>query len=211
MEYFSSITQFSTLLISLSGSKKPKLESKSDSRNRNSSNTYREIRLTSILNLRKEIDNSEHRGLKELFEEHKFVGCVNKSLALVQHSTKLYLANITSLSKELFYQILMFKFGNFDFLRFSEPAPIYDLTLLALDCEESGWTEADGPKHKLATYVMDLLKEKATMLLDYFSMEIDCEGQLLTLPLLLDGYVPNLNGLSMFVLRLATEVGQNCW
>ena len=175
-------------------------------KNSNNPSIHREIRLSSVLSLRKAIDDNEHQGMKELFEDHKFVGCVNRSLALVQHSTKLFLANVTTLSKELFYQIIMFKFGNFDFLRLSEPAPIYELALLALDCEESGWTEEDGPKDELAAYIVNLLKGKATMLLDYFSLEIDNEGCILTLPLLLDGYVPNLNGLPMFVLRLATEV-----
>ncbi|XP_074614819.1 DNA mismatch repair protein Mlh1-like [Acropora palmata] len=188
--------------------KKPRLEEKADKETKrlNNSGIYREIRLTSVLNLRKAIDSNEHKGMKELFEDHKFVGCVTKSLALVQHSTKLYLANVTNLSKELFYQIIMFKFGNFDFLRLSEPAPIYELALLALDCEESGWTEADGPKDELANYMVNLLKGKAAMLLDYFSFEVDKEGCILTLPLLLDGFIPDLNGLPMFVLRLATEV-----
>ena len=195
-------------VISFSGSKKPKLDEKTEMMTKasSSSSIYREIRLTSVLNLRKAIDNNEHKGMKELFEDHKFVGCVNRSLALVQHSTKLFLANVTTLSRELFYQILLFKFGNFDFLRLSEPAPIYELALLALDCEESGWTEEDGSKDELASYIVNLLKDKATMLLDYFSLEIDKEGCVLTLPLLVDGYVPNLNGLPMFVLRLATEV-----
>ncbi|KAJ7336485.1 DNA mismatch repair protein [Desmophyllum pertusum] len=157
-----------------SGSKKPRLDEKTEktTRNMNNSNIYREIRLASVLSLQKAIDNSEHKGMKELFEDHKFVGCVNKSLALVQHSTKLFLANVTTLSKELFYQILVFKFGNFDFLRLSEPAPIYDLALLALDCEESGWTEEDGSKDELAKYIVNLLKEKKTMLLDYFSWKL---------------------------------------
>ena len=78
--------------------------------------------------------------------------------------------------------------------------------MLALDLEESGWTEEDGPKENLATYIVNHLKEKADMLLDYFSMEIDQEGQLLSLPLLLEGYVPCLHELPMFVLRIATEV-----
>ena len=196
---------FQSLFLDL---KKPRLEEKTDEGTKNVSNSgiYREIRLTSVLNLRKAINSNEHKGMKELFEDHKFVGCVNKSLALVQHSTKLFLANVTNLSKELFYQIIMFKFGNFDFLRLSEPAPIYELVLLALDCEESGWTEADGPKDELATYMVNLLKGKAAMLLDYFSLEVDNKGCILTLPLLLDGFIPNLNGLPMFVLRLASEV-----
>lgn len=48
--------------------------------------------------------------------------------------------------------------------------------MLALDSEESGWTEEDGPKEGLAQYIVDFLKNKAEMLEDYFSMEIDQVG-----------------------------------
>lgn len=61
----------------------------------------------------------------------------------------------------------------FNLLCLKEPAPIYELALLALDLEESGWTEADGPKTDLAQYIVDFLKSKEEMLSDYFSMEID--------------------------------------
>ena len=44
------------------------------------------------------------------------------------------------------------------------------------------------------------------MLDDYFSLEIDDEGNLHTIPRLLDGYTPFFGGLPVFVLRLATEV-----
>lgn len=53
------------------------------------------------------------------------------------------------------------------------PAPLYDLAILALDSEESGWTEEDGPKEGLAQYIVDFLKMKTEMLDDYFSMKID--------------------------------------
>ena len=53
------------------------------------------------------------------------------------------------------------------------PAPIYELAILALESEESGWTENDGPKEQLAEYVVELLQSKASMLEDYFSLEID--------------------------------------
>lgn len=113
------------------------------------------------------------------------------------------------------------------------PAPLYDLAMLALDSEGSGWTEEDGPKEGLAQYIVDFLKGKAEMLEDYFSMEIDqvswirvgvCfqdllpasrllvfsgalqEGNLTGLPLLLDKYTPIMEGLPMLILRLATEV-----
>ena len=53
------------------------------------------------------------------------------------------------------------------------PAPIFELATLALDSEESGWTESDGPKDQLARYIVDFLQSKAEMLNDYFSMEVD--------------------------------------
>ncbi|EDO39827.1 predicted protein [Nematostella vectensis] len=193
---------------SISENKRAKLVEESNSFKRQKLNQFprREVQLISVQKLREKIDKAEHRGLKDLFEEHKFVGCVTPSQALVQHNTKLYLANIHSLSRELFYQIIMFQFGDFGFLRLSESAPLYELALLALESPESGWTPADGAKEDLAQYIKDFLMQKAEMLLDYFSLEIDGEGNLLSLPLLLEEYVPNLNGLPMFVLRLATEV-----
>ena len=54
-----------------------------------------------------------------------------------------------------------------------EPAPLYDLAMLALDSEDSGWTPADGPKEDLANYVTDFLKSHSAMLLDYFAIHID--------------------------------------
>nr|KAF6310840.1 mutL-like protein 1 [Myotis myotis] len=144
--------------------------------------------------------------LQEMLHNHSFVGCVNPQWALAQHQTKLYLLNTTKLSEELFYQILIYDFANFGVLRLSEPAPLFDLAMLALDSPESGWTEEDGPKEGLAEYIVEFLKRKTEMLADYFSLEIDEEGNLIGLPLLIDNYVPPLEGLPIFILRLATEV-----
>lgn len=44
------------------------------------------------------------------------------------------------------------------------------------------------------------------MLDDYFSLEIDQNGNLHTIPQLLEGYIPFFGGLPIFLLRLATEV-----
>uniref|UniRef100_A0A8C7CER4 MutL homolog 1, colon cancer, nonpolyposis type 2 (E. coli) n=1 Tax=Oncorhynchus kisutch TaxID=8019 RepID=A0A8C7CER4_ONCKI len=166
----------------------------------------RAIKLSSVKELRDDIAEYAHKGLQEMLQNHSFVGCVNPQWTLIQHHTKLYLLNTTKLSQELFYQILIYDFGNFGILRLSEPAPLYDLAMLALDSEESGWSEEDGPKEGLAQYIVDFLKKKSEMLEDYFSMEIDQEGNLTGLPLLLDKYTPPMEGLPMFILRLATEV-----
>ncbi|XP_051508036.1 DNA mismatch repair protein Mlh1 [Myxocyprinus asiaticus] len=166
----------------------------------------RVIKLTSIKELRENIEQKTQKGLQELLQNHSFVGSVSPQWTLVQHQTKLYLLNTTKLSQELFYQILIYDFGNFGVLRLSNPAPLYDLAILALDSEESGWTEEDGPKEGLAQYIVDFLRQKAEMLEEYFSLEIDGEGNLTGLPMLLDNYTPAMEGLPMFILRLATEV-----
>jgi len=166
----------------------------------------REIKLSSIKTLMNQVDENESAALKGLLEDHKFVGCVDRSLALIQHLTRLYLVNYERLGRELLYQIMLSNFGNFGFIDLSSPAPIYELALLALDCPDNGWTEEDGSKEELADFVLTLLQSKAEMLLDYFSIEINDKGELLSLPLILDKLTPNMNGLPMFILRLATEV-----
>lgn len=166
----------------------------------------REIKLNSVLSLQDEIKQNVHTGVRDMFQNNTFVGCVDEEFSLMQHQTKLYLVNTTKLSAELFYQLMIFDFGNFGLLRLSEPAPIYELAMLAFDLEESGWTEVDGPKADLAKYIVEFLSSKSEILLDYFSIELDSEGNLLTLPMLLDDFVPDMEGLPMYILRLATEV-----
>lgn len=74
------------------------------------------MRLTSLLDLRKEVKKNEHKGerswdgrtfsirsiysqhmylvgLSDIFADHTFVGVVDDALALIQHQTKLYLVN----------------------------------------------------------------------------------------------------------------------
>ncbi|KAI4899949.1 hypothetical protein NFI96_009029, partial [Prochilodus magdalenae] len=186
--------------------KRPHVEEDKDDLTAACTPRRRVIKLTSVKDLRNEISEQTHKGLQEMLQNHSFVGCVNPQWTLVQHHTKLYLLNTTKLSQELFYQILIYDFGNFGVLRLSSPAPLYDLAMLALDSEDSGWTEEDGPKEGLAQYIVDFLKKKAEMMEDYFSMEIDEEGNLTALPLLLDNYTPAMEGLPLFILRLATEV-----
>lgn len=166
----------------------------------------RNIKLQSLIDLRRRVSEEGHPALRDLIANHSFVGCINRKLALLQHQTKLYVTNTTNLSEHLFYQIFLNDFGDLNSIRLSEPAPIYDLAMLALDQPEAGWNECDGEKSELACYAVKLLKGNAEMIEDYFSMEIDKDGNLVTIPLLYEGYVPYMGGLPMYILRLATEV-----
>jgi DNA mismatch repair protein MLH1 len=158
--------------------------------------------LTSIRNLLHEIDQQTHEGLGEVFRHHTWVGLVNADLALIQHRTKLYLCQVRPLSKALMYQTVLRKFSRLAPLRFAKPVPIPVLLQLALDCPDSGWTEEDGPKEDIVKYIVAILLNRADMLKEYFAMELDAEANLLTLPLIIDNYVPNMENLPRFALDL---------
>lgn len=66
-----------------------------------------------------------------------------------------------------------------------EPIPINELALVGLDHEEAGWSQEAGDKEVLAMSAQGLLLEKADMLRQYFSIYIDKNGNLKSLPYLL--------------------------
>ncbi|GAB5586850.1 DNA mismatch repair protein Mlh1 [Umbelopsis nana] len=167
-----------------------------------------EVRLTSLLELRKEVKKNEHKGLSEVFADHTFVGIVDDALALIQHQTKLYLVNYSVISEELFYQLVLREFSNFGYINMSSPIPIKDFIMVALDEEEAqnGWPDNMKPKGEIAQSITNLLVDRAEMLLEYFSIRISPSGELLSLPMLIKNYVPTLDKLPLFLLRLGTEV-----
>ena len=102
----------------------------------------------------------------------------------------------------------MCRFGDMDQIKLSPPAPVRTLVRAVLDTPDAGWSPDDGSKDEIAEFVTNLLvKQKGEMLGVYFGMRFDVETETLeTLPELLDHYVPPLNLLPMFLLRLAIQV-----
>ena len=172
----------------------------------NRSHHTRHVELTSILSLKRDFMSNNHTTLQQLFQRHTYVGCVDQTRVLVQYDTGLYLLCLTQITEELFYQLFLLDFANFACLRFSTPLSIYALAVIGLEAPNSGWKEVDGDKESLARYMVNFLQSKSSMLSDYFSLEIDSEGNMCTIPMLLDGYVPDLNRLPFFIMRLVTEV-----
>ncbi|KAF2350087.1 DNA mismatch repair protein family [Trinorchestia longiramus] len=166
----------------------------------------RQLRLTSVCELLKEVNTRCHSGLQDILKNHTFVGCVDEHLALIQHNTSLYLTRTQHLCEQMFYQMLLKDFGNHGVIKLSTPASLSELAVLALDQPESGWNEADGSKESLADYIKTFLSSKSAMLEDYFSIKIDDEGNLCSIPYLIDDFVPAMTGLPLFVVRLTTEV-----
>lgn len=62
---------------------------------------------------------------------------------------------------------------------------LYELSLLGLEDPASDWKKEDGEKSVLAESICELLFTKKEMLLDYFSIEINDQKQLCSIPYLL--------------------------
>lgn len=66
------------------------------------------------------------------------------------------------------------------------------------------------PKHLSLEVVVDQITEilisRREMLEEYFAIEIDAEGRIQALPLLLRDYIPNLDKLPLFLMRLGPQV-----
>jgi DNA mismatch repair protein MLH1 len=169
--------------------------------------------LTSVCELRAELAARAHDGLAEVFRRHTFVGMATGALALLQHGTKLYLASMPRLSRELFAQLALQRFGCAAPLLLSPPAPVEPLLLDALSAAEAAgeWTPGDGSQADVARLLAQLLAVKGPMLKEYFALDVgedDAGGGgvvLRSLPLLCDGHTPDLVGLPEFLLRLGND------
>ncbi|KAF9433331.1 DNA mismatch repair protein, partial [Entomortierella beljakovae] len=170
-----------------------------------------EVKLTSVLQLRDEVRKQGHPILTPIFTNHTFVGILDNQRGLIQNDLALYLVNYEAASEELFYQICLREFSNLGFIRLSTPASIKELIFIALDDEQelmgkSEWPEELKPKEEIAETVKTHLVSRKAMLREYFSVCINDEGELTALPMLIKGYIPNLEKLPDFLWRLGSEV-----
>ncbi|KAL4559900.1 hypothetical protein LXL04_032046 [Taraxacum kok-saghyz] len=165
--------------------------------------------LTSVQELINEIERDCHSGLLETVRNCTFVGMADDDFALLQHNTHLYLANVVNLSKELMYQLVLQRFGYFNAIQLSEPAPLQDLIQLALTEEQDPDSEGiqnDELKQKIAQMNAKLLSEKSEMLDEYFGIHVDPQANLSRLPVILDQYTPDMDRAPEFLLCLGNDV-----
>ncbi|XP_058462032.1 DNA mismatch repair protein Mlh1 [Malaya genurostris] len=167
---------------------------------------FRETKLTSILNLRRSVEDDCDRDLRKIFNELAFIGVIDRTQALIQYDTKMFLTSTKVLCEELCYQMLLYNFGNFDCINFSDPLPLLELATLALQDPESGWTEQDGPIPELAERIVEILSSRAALMREYFNLCISAEGHIEAIPLIIEDYIPSIVYLPQYILRLATEV-----
>ncbi|KAJ8715614.1 hypothetical protein PYW07_010096 [Mythimna separata] len=165
-----------------------------------------ETKLTSVKQLRLEVENNCNSNLREILANLIFIACIDCHKSLIQHSTKLYLCDTTRFAEELFYETMLYDFQNFGLIKLSSPLPLEELLVLGLSSQETEWDPELGDMRDMAQQMAELLVNKRRMLYEYFSLEIDGNGELLSLPLLLDGHTPFMGALPTYLVRLVTEV-----
>ncbi|KAJ5654056.1 hypothetical protein N7490_001059 [Penicillium lividum] len=170
------------------------------------------IALSSIKTLRGAVRSTMHNTLTEMFASHTYVGLVDerRRLAAIQSGVKLYLVDYGLVCNEFFYQIGLTDFGNFGTIRLDPPPKLVDLLNIAAEAEQQESHSTDEGAEKIFSQAAEIVSrsliERREMLDEYFSMKISEDGELLTIPLLLKGYVPSLAKLPRFLLRLGPYV-----
>ncbi len=166
-------------------------------------------RLTTIKELRAEVRDNMHNELTDIFASHSFVGIVDerRRLAAIQGGVKLFLVDYGMVCNEYFYQVGLTDFGNFGFIRFNPPLDIDELLTLGAGYEkEQAGPDVEFDWDECVSRVRETLISRRDMLAEYFSLEFSDDGKLLSIPLLMKGYIPSLAKLPSFLLRLGPFV-----
>ncbi|KAL1311806.1 hypothetical protein AAFC00_001886 [Neodothiora populina] len=172
------------------------------------------VRLTTIKDLRASVRSELHDGLANVFANHTFVGVVDSSssrrIAAIQSGVKLYLIDYGLVSAEFFYQLGLTDFSNFGSIRFRSPLDLRELLKIAIEVEAARYdssADMEPPDwNEVVEFTRDQLMASREMLREYFCLEINEEGELLAIPLLLKGYMPSMSKLPSFLLRLGPHV-----
>ena len=166
-------------------------------------------RLSTIKELRASVRECMHSELTDVFSNHTFVGIVDdtKRIAAIQSGVKLFLVDYGMVSAEYFYQLGLTDFGNFGAIRFGSPLNLHELLHVGvqqLKSQEPDSTDFDWDE--VIPAVVEQLISRRDMLAEYFALEISEEGELLSIPLLVKGYMPSMAKLPNFLLRLGPHI-----
>jgi DNA mismatch repair protein MLH1 len=166
-------------------------------------------RLTTIKELRSEVRDNMHGELTDMFATHTFVGIVDerRRIVAIQSGVKLYLIDYAMICNEYFYQVGLTDFGNFGSIRLNPPLDLRELLTVAASHEMNNMERDDQfDWEEVVTVVHEQLINSRNMLGEYFSLEISEDGKLMSIPLLMKGYMPSMAKLPQFLLRLGPYV-----
>ncbi|PNW88590.1 hypothetical protein CHLRE_01g036050v5 [Chlamydomonas reinhardtii] len=161
-----------------------------------------------VLSLLAEAEADCHGSLADLLREHTFVGIADGSLALLQHGTRLYLVDVGALSADLFYQLALRRWEQPLRLALEPPPLVSELVDLGLQLLEvqGEWQPEDGSPEELGALVTELLQQNRPELEREIGLVVDEQGRLASVPLLLEGLLPEPSRLADLVVALAKDV-----
>lgn len=166
--------------------------------------------VASVERLLASAERAPHAGLAEVLRSPTFVGMADSTRALLQCGTRLYLADMAPVTRDMFYQQALRRFGCAPLIALSPAVPVRDLALVALEAEEAAgrWRDSreGGTKEEVASLLAELVARKSDLLADCFSVVVDEEGRLAALPQLIEQYHPLQQYLPAFVLALGQSV-----
>ncbi|ORZ34284.1 hypothetical protein BCR44DRAFT_37160 [Catenaria anguillulae PL171] len=168
----------------------------------------RNLNLTSIADLHAELASLTHVPPDQSpLTHHTYVGHVTGGLVAIQSGTDLYLADMPVLADDLMYRLALDGFANYPALRVDPPMSVAECIQVAVQVEvKRGGVPNHVDPEKIVQSIAAQLLTRADLLLDYFSVTLTPDGLLTTLPRLLPKYIPPLDLLPSFLLRLGTEV-----
>lgn len=173
--------------------------------------------LASVQILLEQVQKESSSDLLQLMKQSVYVGWIHAGASLIQYETQLYIVNMIHLryctyitqlsqfsSKSLVYQLVLNNFQEFPKLRFSNPLHTPTLVKSYFELEGNG---KDDMTELAEQQTESLLQERKRLMLDdYFSIEIDENGNLCAIPQIIPNYCPPLHRVPEFLFNLATKV-----
>ena len=155
------------------------------------------LNLDSMNKLYDEVMSKKDEKLKHLLENCSLVGVVDSTSVLVQFEVNLMLLSLKEVSYDLIYQIILKDYGNFSIVKFENPIKIRRVLLMM-----------KIPLNEVDECIMNLMNMRF-MLKDYFSIDIDTDGCITGMPVIIDGYQPNFSRLFNFIIQMKTTIEWN--
>ncbi|KII61532.1 DNA mismatch repair protein Mlh1 [Thelohanellus kitauei] len=153
----------------------------------------RNIHLKSVTLLKTQIYSDMSSELKKILQKLVLVGPVHNNRLLIQYDVNLYIVNLLLMCLELFYQIVIFNFGSFNYWKLKNPH----------------FLEKPDKTHPENRYKYSEFIKKTPMLMDYFSIQVSNDGYLTHIPQILQNYALNTKLISAFIHKIIFESDWN--
>ena len=142
-------------------------------------------RLSSVQELVSLIESNSHTELRESLSTLSYVGTPTQRYSIVQMGLELHIVDMCVLSAELLFQSSLTQLGKMPRI-FTSKIPLRDLITEDQDI------------------IIKCLVLHRELLSSYFSIDIDSDGILTSIPVILSGHSPPLHRFPLFIRRLAT-------